>query len=89
MGRVERSGMSCRAVAALRLLVVAAAVSSLLQGCIVAQGQGGGGALTRGSFPEGFVFGTASSAYQVCCAVAAWKRSIFLLLLKLADVRTD
>ncbi|KAK3150857.1 hypothetical protein QOZ80_3AG0238660 [Eleusine coracana subsp. coracana] len=31
-----------------------------LQGCIA---QGGGG-LTRGSFPEGFVFGTASSAYQ-------------------------
>lgn len=48
---------------ALLLLVLVLGVS--LRGCI-AQGGGGGGGLTRGSFPKGFVFGTASSAYQVC-----------------------
>ncbi|ONL94967.1 Beta-glucosidase 40 [Zea mays] len=46
---------------ALLLLVLVLGVS--LRGCI-AQGGGGGGGLTRGSFPKGFVFGTAAAAYQ-------------------------
>ncbi|KAF8717949.1 hypothetical protein HU200_025409 [Digitaria exilis] len=55
MGTAGRCGLRLR----LLLLVVVVGVS-LLQVCN-AQGEGG---LTRGSFPEGFVFGTASSAYQ-------------------------
>lgn len=43
-----------------------------IQACLVAS-QG----LSRGSFPKGFVFGTASSAYQVCLFIYFY----FLLLL--------
>ncbi|AQL08787.1 Beta-glucosidase 11 [Zea mays] len=46
-----------------RLLLLLLVLGVSLQGCI-AQGGGGAGGLTRGSFPKGFVFGTASSAYQ-------------------------
>ncbi|CAL4929768.1 unnamed protein product [Urochloa decumbens] len=56
MGRSWR----CRMMPLRRLLLLAVGVW-MLQGCIA---QGGEGALTRGSFPQGFVFGTASSAYQ-------------------------
>ena len=47
-------------VVVLLLLLVVLGVS--LQGRCIAQG---GGGLTRGSFPKGFVFGTAAAAYQV------------------------
>jgi len=47
-----------------RLLLLLFILGVSLQGCIAQGGDGGG--LTRGSFPKGFVFGTASSAFQVC-----------------------
>ncbi|XP_062213807.1 beta-glucosidase 6-like [Phragmites australis] len=55
MGRngIKRSG---RCSMLLRLLLL---IGVALQGCIAQ-----GGVLTRGSFPKGFVFGTASAAYQ-------------------------
>ncbi|TVU47947.1 hypothetical protein EJB05_07565 [Eragrostis curvula] len=53
MGRIK-------SVMSLLLLLLGVA----LQGCIAQDGGGGGGGLRRGSFPEGFVFGTASAAYQ-------------------------
>ncbi|XP_004985214.2 beta-glucosidase 6-like isoform X1 [Setaria italica] len=54
MGSME-SGRFVALLAPLSLLLVAS-----LRGCTAY----GGGELTRGSFPEGFVFGTAASAYQ-------------------------
>ncbi|KAL6648576.1 hypothetical protein ACP70R_012800 [Stipagrostis hirtigluma subsp. patula] len=60
MGRAKKSGRRSMMLRMLLLLLGAAA----LRECIAQGGGGGGGGLTRGSFPEGFVFGTASSAYQ-------------------------
>uniref|UniRef100_A0A0E0CX45 4-hydroxy-7-methoxy-3-oxo-3,4-dihydro-2H-1,4-benzoxazin-2-yl glucosidebeta-D-glucosidase n=1 Tax=Oryza meridionalis TaxID=40149 RepID=A0A0E0CX45_9ORYZ len=65
MGRIKSSSSGQRSTARLQavavLVVVFGVASSSLRGCI-AQQRGG---LTRGSFPEGFVFGTASAAYQI------------------------
>ncbi|XBI39398.1 hypothetical protein VPH35_124177 [Triticum aestivum] len=46
------------------LLVVWLAASATQQGCNAQTRGSGNGNLTRGSFPKGFVFGTAASAYQ-------------------------
>lgn len=65
MGRME-GGRRTTATLPLPVLLLAVVVVGVsLQGrrCI-AQAAGGGG-LTRGSFPKGFVFGTAAAAYQV------------------------
>ncbi|CAN6307545.1 unnamed protein product [Urochloa humidicola] len=61
MGRSRRCGMGMVRLR-LPLLLLTVVGAWMMQGCI-AQGEG---VLTRGSFPQGFVFGTASSAYQVC-----------------------
>ncbi|EEC74750.1 hypothetical protein OsI_10506 [Oryza sativa Indica Group] len=64
MGRIKSSSGRCstaRLEAVAVLVVVFGVASSSLRGCIAQQS---GGGLTRGSFPEGFVFGTASAAYQ-------------------------
>ncbi|KAG8074016.1 hypothetical protein GUJ93_ZPchr0006g42199 [Zizania palustris] len=53
-----KGGQCTAAMLAAVFLVVG--VSSPPRGCVAQSG----GALTRGSFPEGFVFGTASAAYQ-------------------------
>ncbi|VAH88123.1 unnamed protein product [Triticum turgidum subsp. durum] len=55
---------SFAAAASLALLLLLAAPP---RGCVAQSG----GVLTRGSFPDGFVFGTASSAYQYEGAVKA------------------
>ncbi|KAM0836711.1 hypothetical protein ACQ4PT_062117 [Festuca glaucescens] len=63
MGIKKPAQCDCTAAAAASLALLLLLLL-LLQGC-VAQG------LTRGSFPEGFVFGTASAAYQYEGAVKA------------------
>jgi hypothetical protein len=54
------------AAASLAVLLLLLLLGASPQGTVA---QSGG--LTRGSFPEGFVFGTASAAYQVtrCCVL--------------------
>lgn len=47
------------------VLVVWLAASTTQQGCNAQTRRSGNDILTRGSFPKGFVFGTAASAYQV------------------------
>jgi hypothetical protein len=62
-----------------RLLLILVILGVSLQGCIAQGGDGGG--LTRGSFPKGFVFGTASSAYQVCDFNSSTTISVVLIFL--------
>ncbi|TKV97466.1 hypothetical protein SEVIR_9G496400v4 [Setaria viridis] len=61
MGMIKPGGRRTSTLPLPVLLLVVVGVS--LQGRCIAQGVGGGG-LTRGSFPKGFVFGTAAAAYQ-------------------------
>ncbi|EMS66297.1 Beta-glucosidase 6 [Triticum urartu] len=80
---IKRPGQ-CGAAASLALLLVLL-VAAPPRGCVGAEGSGGGGALTRGSFPKGFVFGTASAAYQstsvirsksICPVIARRKKTM-------------
>nr|CAB3496685.1 unnamed protein product [Digitaria exilis] len=60
MGRIKSGPREQRAMLPLLLVVVVVFVFVWLPGRCIAQG----GQLTRGSFPKGFVFGTAAAAYQ-------------------------
>ncbi|KQK22930.1 beta-glucosidase 6 [Brachypodium distachyon] len=66
---IKRPGRcNCATAAELLALLLIILGASSLTGCIAASG---GAGLTRGSFPKGFVFGTASAAYQYEGAVKA------------------